>query len=140
LQNLRDCRIEIQSPASNLQLLGLENCIILAAPVATSVWGENCRNLILFAACQQLRLHKSENCRLYLFTTSKPIIEDSKGIFVAPYSLNIAEDLWEKSGLDRNSPKFFSDVQDFNWLSQSAHSPNWQILAENEGQSYQFML
>lgn len=140
LQNLRDCRVEIQSSASNLQLLGVENCVILAAPVTTSVWGENCGNSTIFAACQQLRLHKSENSRLYLFTTSKPIIEDSKGIMVAPYSLNISEDLWEKSGLNRNSANFFSDVQDFNYLSQTAHSPNWRILAEKERQSYQFAL
>lgn len=129
--NLTSCVFRIEGHPGSLHVKNLQNCLILSGPIARSFFAENCKNCRFVIACQQLRLHTSTNCDIYLHVTSRGIIEDSTEIYVAPYNFeysNLATD-FEESGLprDRNN---WNDLADFNWLSTEQHSPNWNQIPE----------
>lgn len=66
---------------------------------------------------------------IYIHVTSRTIIEDSRGIKVAPYNWHYEdqESHFNLAGLNPNTNNWDS-VDDFNWLSSEKHSPNWSIL------------
>lgn len=129
--NLESCLLQIQGHPGSLHLKNIKNCLILSGPVSRSIFVENCKNTSFQIACQQLRLHSSNDCDIYLHVTSRGIIEDSQEIRVASYSWTypgIDED-WREAKLprDRNN---WSDIADFNWLSADQKSPNWNVVPE----------
>lgn len=133
LTNLNNCVIQLPGSPSTLHMSALKNCKIFCGPVSTSIFAENCNDCTFIFACQQLRLHSSVNCIIYLHVTSKAIIEDCKCIKVAPYNYlypDIDGD-FIKSGLDR-SVNNWCKLDDFNWLVADKHSPNWSVLDEND--------
>lgn len=130
--NLRSCVLKIDGHPGSLHVKNLHNCLVLSGPIARSFFAENCKNCCFVIACQQLRLHTSTKCDIYLHVTSRGIIEDSQEIFVAPYNYDypsITED-FDVSGLprDRNN---WNDLADFNWLSAEQRSPNWGMIPES---------
>ncbi|CAH2001804.1 unnamed protein product [Acanthoscelides obtectus] len=88
LENLENCIVILKGTASTLHLNHLKNCKVFTGPVSTSIFAEHCLNCTLVIACQQLRLHSSENVQIYLHVTSRAIMEDCKDIAVAPYNLD----------------------------------------------------
>lgn len=130
--NLQDCVIRIEGHPGSLHVKNLHNCLIVSGPIARSFFGENCKQCRFVVACQQLRLHSSNACDIYLHVTSRGIIEDSNEIFVAPYNLQypqLAAD-YDASGLPLNRNNW-NDLADFNWLSTEQHSPNWSHIPES---------
>ncbi|KAL2045625.1 hypothetical protein N7G274_002053 [Stereocaulon virgatum] len=73
---------------------------------------------------RQVRMHECEDCVVYLRCSSRPIIEDCKGIRFAP--LPALFDLGEIL-----SPNLWNQVDDFKWL-RAEHSPNWSILGVDD--------
>lgn len=132
LTNLENCIVCLKGSASTLHLNHLKNCKIFSGPVSTSIFAENCENSILVIACQQLRLHSSNNIQIYLHVTSRAIMEDCTNISVAPYNWKYEgmEKDFEKANLNsyNNNWKCFDD---FNWLNEK-HSPNWKEIKEEE--------
>lgn len=129
LRNLTNCTIGLKGVMGTLHLTNLDNCIVLSGPVTSSIFMEKCTNCKVVAACQQLRMHSSNNCDIYLHVTSKGIVEDCTEICTAPYNLYY-EDLekhFNMSGLDRNSNNW-DRLDDFNWLAPDIPSPNWSVL------------
>ncbi|KAJ8949859.1 hypothetical protein NQ318_010493 [Aromia moschata] len=100
--------------------------------LSTSIFAENCENCTLVIACQQLRLHNSKNIDIYLHVTSRAIMEDCKGIFVAPYNWKYEgiEDDFQNASLDLTVNNWRC-IDDFNWLSEK-HSPNWKEIDEKD--------
>lgn len=131
VSTLENCCLIVRGHAASLQLSHLINCIVLCGPVSRSVFADNCTNCKLVFGCQQLRLHSSNHCDLYMHVTCRAIIEDCKNINVAPYNYVYAniDDDFAKAGLDltRNN---WMHVADFNWLSIDVASPNWQRIDE----------
>lgn len=128
LSDLKCCTVRIFGTPSTLHLVNLTHCTILAGPVTTSVFADDCNGCELALACQQLRVHNSVNCQIYLHVTSRAIIEDSAKILVAPYNWtyeNLA-DHFKLAGLD-SEVNNWNSVDDFNWLKDT-QSPNWSIL------------
>lgn len=133
VSQLENCSLRIVGHPGSLQLSHLTNCVILCGPVQRSVFADNCTNCRLVFGCQQLRLHTSQHCDLYMHVTCRAIIEDCQHIRVAPYNLayeNIVED-FASAGLDLNKNNW-ADVADFNWLSADVPSPNWSVLDATE--------
>lgn len=132
LKEMDNCVIVIKGHPGSLQMLKMKNCLILCGPVARSIFAESCENCTFAFTCQQLRLHTSLNCDIYMLVTSRAIIEDCREIRFAPCTYiydGHAEDL-EKSGLD-GSVNNWENIGDFNWLSTDKQSPNWSRV-ENE--------
>ncbi|XP_011551581.3 tubulin-specific chaperone C isoform X1 [Plutella xylostella] len=129
LRHLKNCTVFLKGAMGTLHITDLENCLVLSGPVMTSVFVERCSNSKLVVACQQLRMHTSSNCDIYLHVTCKGIIEDCTNIRTAPYSLHYEEldKHYELSALDR-SINHWDTLDDFNWLAPNVPSPNWSIL------------
>lgn len=133
MSTLTNSLIIIKGHAGSLQLSNLKKCLIVCGPVARSVFADNCEDCTFTFGCQQLRLHSSKNCNLYMHVTCRAIIEDCANISVAPYnySYNNIDIDFMKAGLDRKVNNW-EDVADFNWLSTDKASPNWRKLREEE--------
>lgn len=131
ISKLTNCLVEIQGHAGSLQISNAINCTFLCGPIARSLFAEHCHDSTFALACQQLRLHSSTTCRIYLHVTCRAIIEDCKHIEVATYCYDYPgiEIDFEKSGLDK-SQNNYTDIADFNWLSPDVPSPNWQLLKD----------
>lgn len=126
MANLTNCIIKIFGHASSLQFSHLKNCIVLSGPVCRSVFADNCTQTKFSFGCQQLRLHSSTYCDLYMHVTSRAIIEDCTNIRVASniYRYDGIDNDFIGAGLDvaKNN---WDNVADFNWLSTNVNSPNW---------------
>lgn len=130
---LTNCYLEIHGHPGSLQLSNLRNCVVVCGPVARSVFAENCHNCKFAFACQQLRLHSSNTCDIYLHVTCRAIIEDCTKIQMAPFSYlyaKIDEDFAD-AGIDAAVNNWL-DVADFNWLSPDKPSPNWRVLVDED--------
>ncbi|XP_078503240.1 tubulin-specific chaperone C [Lissotriton helveticus] len=133
LADLRDCRVQLQGSPGTLHMRGLRGCTVLCGPVSSSVFMDECHNCELTFPCQQLRVHRSTNTRIYLHVTCRAIIEDCRRLGFAPLTWNypgMGED-YLRAGLDR-SRNHWSQVDDFDWLARDAASPNWGIVPEEE--------
>lgn len=132
LNNLVDCNVKLFGTPSTLHINSLNDCRVFCGPVSTSIFIENCKNCTFVIACQQLRLHKSNDINIYLHVTSRAIMEDCHNVNFAPYNLyydNVIHD-FHKSGLDKNVNNW-NCIDDFNWLNAEKPSPNWKIIAKD---------
>lgn len=129
LSDLVRCNVRIYGTPSTLHMVNLKECTVLVGPVTSSVFAHNCHECVFAFACQQLRLHSSTDCTVYLHVTSRAIIEDCTKIRVAPYNWSYEDQTshFNLAGLD---PKVnnWNCIDDFNWLSSEKQSPNWSIL------------
>ncbi|KZC10080.1 PREDICTED: tubulin-specific chaperone C [Dufourea novaeangliae] len=129
LSDLVRCTVRIYGTPSTLHMVNLKQCTVLVGPVTSSVFAHDCSECAFAFACQQLRLHSSTDCTIYLHVTSRSIIEDCTNIRVAPYNWSYEDQAnhFNLAGLD---PKInnWNCIDDFNWLSNEMHSPNWSIL------------
>jgi len=133
MEDLANCKIYLKGFPSTLHLNHLSNCQVFSGPVSTSIFAENCNNCVLVIACQQLRLHSSNNVDIYLQVTSRAIMEDCTNISIAPYNWNyenIGKDFLE-AGLDRQVNNWRC-IDDFNWLNAERHSPHWREMEEEK--------
>lgn len=133
MSTLTNTLIIIKGHAGSLQLSNLKKCLIVCGPVARSIFADNCEDCTFTFGCQQLRLHSSKNCSLYMHVTCRAIIEDCVNISVAPfnYTYNNIDIDFMKAGLDVKVNNW-EDVADFNWLSADKVSPNWRKLRVDE--------
>ncbi|XP_011500072.1 PREDICTED: tubulin-specific chaperone C [Ceratosolen solmsi marchali] len=129
LSDLKRCTVRVYGTPNTLHMVSLVQCTVLIGPVTTSVLVDNCHDSQFAFACQQLRLHTSTNCTIYLHITSRAIIEDSTKIFVAPYNWTY-EDQMNHFKLAGLNPKInnWNSIDDFNWLTKEKISPNWSVL------------
>lgn len=129
LSDLIRCTVRIYGTPSTLHMVNLKQCTVLVGPVTSSVFAHDCNDCVFAFACQQLRLHSSVNCTIYLHVTSRSIIEDCTKILVAPYNWSYEDQAshFNLAGLDSKQNNW-NCIDDFNWLSNEKHSPNWNIL------------
>lgn len=130
ISNIENCVIQIKGNASTVHMNNVRKSRVCVGPVSNSVFIDNCSDSQLFLACHQLRMHTSENCQVYLYVTSKAIIEHCQNIGFAP-NIRVDETLLQMSGLERDK-NHWDLIDDFNWLSVDEHSPNWFIIEESK--------
>jgi len=120
---------------AHLQALRLNNLFdtrVYAGAVSGSIQIDSCSKCQFFLSSRQIRIHESCNFDLYLDVRSRPIIENSSGIHVAPFQF-----CYENSLVHRNLAKLdygdnhWNSMQDFSWL-KLRKSPNWDIIPELE--------
>lgn len=128
-RDLENCWVEIVGAPGSLQMVRLRNCIVLTGPVARSIYVDMCMGNGFAFACQQMRLHSSWDCDIYLHVTCRGIIEDCKRIRVAPYNWSYPgiEQDFVAAGLNHELNNW-QDIADFNWLSPELPSPNWTSI------------
>ncbi|XP_050172700.1 tubulin-specific chaperone C [Myiozetetes cayanensis] len=133
LSELRGCRVRLRGNPNTLRVRDCRGCTVLCGPVSTSVMVDGCRDCLLALACQQLRTHRTRDCRFYVQVTSRAVIEGCSEVSFAPYywSYPGIEGDFESSGLDRDSNNW-NLVDDFDWLATDKPSPNWSLIPEQE--------
>lgn len=132
IKEMENCVIVIKGHPGSLQMTKMKNCLVLCGPVARSIFADFCDNCTFAFTCQQLRLHSSTSCDIYMLVTSRAIIEDCREINVAPSTYSYVgqdEDL-KQSGLD-GSVNNWENIGDFNWLSTDKQSPNWSRIDDD---------
>uniref|UniRef100_A0A914W477 C-CAP/cofactor C-like domain-containing protein n=1 Tax=Plectus sambesii TaxID=2011161 RepID=A0A914W477_9BILA len=136
LSDLTDSEIRLGESPSTLHLVKLRRCTVIAPPVRTSVFVDDCEDVTLVVACQQLRMHGSRALDVYMHVTSGAIIERCRAVRVAPYSLRgLTADAFDAVGLhaDRNQ---WDKVDDFDWLAADKPSPNWSQLPIDDRKTF----
>jgi len=133
LKDIENCVIIIEGHPGSLQMTKLKNCLVLCGPVSRSIFADFCEKCTFAFSCQQLRLHSSSSCDVYMFVTSRAIIEDCRDIRVAPntYTYDGHGDDLRESGLDE-SVNNWEGIGDFNWLSTDMQSPNWSRIDNSQ--------
>ncbi|XP_078674488.1 tubulin-specific chaperone C-like [Branchiostoma floridae x Branchiostoma belcheri] len=133
LARLTDCTVKLYGTAGTVHISNVSACRIFTGPVSRSIFVDDCKDTVLVIACQQLRVHHTEDTQFYLHVTSRGIIEDSTRLLFAPYNWTYPdmEEHYKKAGLDRER-NTWDDIDDFNWLASDAHSPNWAVMNVEE--------
>ncbi|KAK5446429.1 hypothetical protein LTS15_009768 [Exophiala xenobiotica] len=133
LSRLTNCVLDLSvpttatAPFASITINHVSTSLLLCGAVSGPAHITGVKNSILIIKCRQLRMHECHNVDVYLHCTSRPIIEDCKGIRFATLP-NFHSDLIVNSqeGSDI-SPNQWNQVDDFRWL-KSEPSPNWSIL------------
>lgn len=133
LKEINNCIVIIKGHPGSLQISKMRNCLVLCGPVARSIFGDSCENCTFAFTCQQLRLHSSTKCDIYMQVTSRAIIEDCHDIKFAPstYTYDGCDEDLKQSGLD-GAVNNWENIGDFNWLSTDKASPNWSKVEEDQ--------
>jgi hypothetical protein len=133
IENLEHCEIFLKGIPSSLQIKNLHGCIIIVGPCSKSVEIDECHQCEFALACQQLRVHTSDECDFYVHITAQPIIEDCHHCRFAPYNVEYKSKQNDiiQSGL-LWTMDYWNNVLDFNHETSNAHSPNWETIEEEE--------
>lgn len=117
-----------------LRVLRCTHTVFALAPVAGSVYAEDCCDCVLSVVAHQIRLKNCHRCRVQFVCRSVPVLEACTDIRVAPFVL--AGDSAARPALQRLVAAYGvgsdlaalncgTDVRDFMWLAPTTPSPNW---------------
>lgn len=90
LTNLRHCVVDMSVPTANgqpfagLTLKNIKESLIVCGHVNSAAHVTGVEGSVLVVASRQFRMHECRDCVVYLDCSSRPIIEDCKGIKFAP--------------------------------------------------------
>ena len=141
ISNLDHCTIKIACITTAVRIDHVKNSTFIFGPVNGSIHIEYAENCIFVFASRQLRIHYCTNSKFFIYTKSKPIIEDTSNVLFTTYNLfysTIQHDLKE-TNMDQPQENLYYDVQDFHWLKQQ-QSPNWSLMSDDVSKQYQFTL
>ena len=132
LDDLADCTVDLPGPVSALRLRNLTRCTVRVAAVEGPTFVDVVEGCTLSIASRQVRIHRCTDTTFYFRVKSRPIIEDSAGVRVAPYNLEWPgrDEVLLGCGLDEDSG-LWREVDDFGWI-KAVQSPNWDVLPEAE--------
>ncbi|VDK76536.1 unnamed protein product [Litomosoides sigmodontis] len=80
VESCKDCCILLLDHLATVNIDDCEECLIVTGPCSGSVFIRDCKNTSLFTVCQQFRSRNCINIDVFLFCTTKPIIESSKSM------------------------------------------------------------
>ncbi|GLC37055.1 hypothetical protein PLESTB_001396500 [Pleodorina starrii] len=135
LLGLTRCRVVLLGRLRALRISGLRSCSVVSGPVTGACFVDDVRGSSLSLATYQVRVHRTHSTSLFLRVRSKPIIEHSTGIRVAPWQAAVAPEprlgrllqahmLGEETGC-------WQQVDDFGWI-KTVQSPNWGVMPPEE--------
>jgi hypothetical protein len=135
LLDLHGCTIYLLGPMPALRLHTLRNCTLYTGPITGAVFVNDVQHCSLYLATYQCRVHHTHHTDLYLRVKSKPIIEHTDTVRVAPYELQQLGDAAmqqaaEAAGLGGETG-MWCQVDDFGWIKAS-QSPHWGVVPEPE--------
>ena len=127
-----------QASLSSLTLRDVRKTLTLGGVVSGAVHVTHMCNSVLVVNGHQIRLHMCQNCAIYLRCSSKPIIEDCKGIKFAPLpacfvsTLTFLPRCLTNDGTEQDtdlegSENLWNQINDFGW-PKAGESPNWSTL------------
>ncbi|KAJ9499329.1 hypothetical protein H2202_004912 [Exophiala xenobiotica] len=133
LSRLSNCVLDLSvpttatAPFASITINHVSTSLLLCGAVSGPAHITGVKNSILIIKCRQLRMHECHNVDVYLHCTSRPIIEDCKGIRFTTLPNFHSELIMNSQEGSDISPNQWNQVDDFKWL-KSEPSPNWSIL------------
>lgn len=135
LNNLEECRVEVEECFTALHISDLTGCTVSVAPVNGSVWVDKCRNCTFTLAGHQIRIHETHGSTFKVIAKSDPIIEDCTGLTFMPNPMATPtaatasrKEALAACGIDIDNKahaECWMHVKDFKWLNNEQQSPNW---------------
>jgi len=132
LSQLEDCTVYLLGTCSTLHVSHVRRCRICCVPVSSSILVDDAEGCTFTLAARQCRIHRAQDCDVYLCTCSQPVVEHCRSVRFGPYNFEL-EDVDAKlraQGLDRRS-RHWQHVQDFDWV-RTTPSPNWCVIPPGE--------
>lgn len=117
-------------PPPYLTLKNVKTSLLLAPSINGPAHITGLQDSILVLSCRQFRMHDSRNVDVYLFCSSRPIIENCANIRFAKLPENIFRVTDGTDAVRGKSINLFNQVDDFKWLRAEA-SPNWTLMKED---------
>ncbi|KIY03195.1 uncharacterized protein Z520_01662 [Fonsecaea multimorphosa CBS 102226] len=134
LSKLSGCVVDLSvpttatAPFASITITSVSSSLILCGSVSGPAHITGVKSSVLVLKCRQFRMHDCENVDVYLHCTSRPIIENCKGIRFAVLP-KFHSDLISESQEDPSAvPNQWNQIDDFKWLSPDKPSPNWSLL------------
>ena len=90
LSKLKRCVVDMSVPTAHgqpfagLSVKNITQSLVVCGRVSGPIHITGMEAVVLVVSCRQFRMHDCKNCDVYLFSTSKPIIEHCSGIRFAP--------------------------------------------------------
>ncbi|GAA5955443.1 hypothetical protein JCM3765_006780 [Sporobolomyces pararoseus] len=146
LQDLSNCFVELIPPSNQsfssaddaskasfpaVYLSGLKACTVLLPTIQGSVMVHECEECELVLGGHQFRMHDSKRCRIYLDTSSTPIIERCRDLVFDGYP-TLFNSSSQSLATEAKPPTSF--VQDFDdpFATIQKPSPNWRFANEDD--------
>ncbi|KAF2121827.1 tubulin-specific chaperone c [Lophiotrema nucula] len=127
VSNLRRSVVDLSPPTANgapfasLTLKNIKDSLVVCGHLAGPAHITGVENSVIVTSCRQFRMHASKNVHVYLYCSSRPIIEDCERIRFAPlpemYSL-------PEMAATTNQ---WDQIDDFKWLKLEP-SPHFDLL------------
>ncbi|KAG2444093.1 hypothetical protein HYH02_009035 [Chlamydomonas schloesseri] len=153
LIGLTRCTVVLLGRLRALRAAGLRGCTVVAGPVTGACFVDDVRDCTLALATYQVRVHRAHATDLFLRVRSKPIIEHSTGIRVAPWAALLPGG-GGGGGSGGTEPRLeallgahmlgegeetgcWQQVEDFGWI-KAVQSPNWSIMPAVERPASKF--
>ncbi|EXJ73712.1 uncharacterized protein A1O5_03474 [Cladophialophora psammophila CBS 110553] len=134
LSRLSGCVVDLSvpttatAPFASITITSVSSSLVLCGSVSGPAHITGVNSSVLVIKCRQFRMHECQNVDVYLHCTSRPIIEDCKGIRFAVLP-KFHSDLISSSQEDPSAvPNQWNQIDDFKWLSPDKPSPNWSLL------------
>ncbi|KAB7500228.1 Tubulin-specific chaperone C [Armadillidium nasatum] len=133
LLNLTSCKVIALGNLSSMQVSNLKDCTVVVGPNSRSAFIKDCSNCVFVLACQQVRIHNTQDTKFYLHVTGSAIIENCENVSFGPYTLDYdeKEKHFEESGLSKDVNKW-RNIEDFRWLNENEKSPNFTLIDEED--------
>lgn len=136
LERLRGVTLALADVSGAVRGSDLVDCALYIGPVAGSVHLSRLTRCDVHVAARQVRLHDSEDVRVFALAASAPVIERCRRMSFAPYALEYSglSSQVAEAGLESAAAhieKVVADVKDFSWL-QEGQSPNWTVIPVEE--------
>lgn len=125
--NLMPLPSETTPAPSSLTLNNISWSFILAPNISGPVHMTGLNDSTIALSCRQFRMHDSHNVDVYLYCSSRPIIEDCSNI-----RFTTMPSVFSADGRNENTSRnMYDQVDDFKWL-RTEPSPNWRLMKDDE--------
>lgn len=134
LYNLKSCTVHVYDP---LDSMTVDDCVggeLVLAACEGSLFLRNCKNMVVYAACKQLRLRDCEHLDIRLFATTDPVVEMSHHITLKPFNLRIPNlsASFKAARLDPAVNRFVN-VYDFTVDDPKLPQPHFTVVYPDHG-------
>ncbi|KAJ9603651.1 hypothetical protein H2200_011837 [Cladophialophora chaetospira] len=138
LSKLSGCVVDLSVPTTNnspfasLTITSVTSSLLLCGSISGPAHITGVKNSVLVIKSRQVRMHDCVNVDVYVHSTSRPIIEDCKGIRFAKLPKFHSELISSSQEDPTVVPNQWDQIDDFKHLDASRPSPNWSLLPAEE--------
>lgn len=134
LWELNDCKVHVFDA---LDSMTVDDCVggeLVLAACEGSLFIRNCKNMMVYAACKQLRLRDCENLTIHLFAGTDPVVEMSHHIDFKPFNLRCPSlnASFKAARLDAAVNRFVH-VYDFTVDDPKLPKPHYTVMYPDHG-------